>query len=172
MELAHIRCGGACFCISRKSKMKKEQSQDYPFVITYLSNRYRLIECRDHIQWILQRRDKNVPRWRGIYYFLNTQSLSRIFRQFGLDDGVVGQLPERFESRFKTVQREQTKSDGVVPSHRQKSTRGQKFFWAAWWAKCEDRQVVSMKVLIAWSSLCILRWYDRKNSRRRLWVKL
>jgi hypothetical protein len=31
-----------------------------------------------------------------------------------LDDGVVGQLPERFESRFKTVQREQTKSDGVV----------------------------------------------------------
>ena len=114
MELAHIRCGGACFCISRKSKMKKEQSQDYPFVITYLSNRYRLIECRDHIQWILQRRDKNVPRWRGIYYFLNTQSMSRIFRQFGLDDGVVGQLPERFESRFKTVQREQIKSDDVV----------------------------------------------------------
>jgi len=40
--------------------------------------------------------------------------LSRIFRQFDLDDGVVGQLAERFESRFKTVQREQTKSDGVV----------------------------------------------------------
>jgi hypothetical protein len=94
--------------------MKKEQSQDYPFVITYLSNRYRLIECRDHIQWILQRRDKNVPRWRGIYYFLNTQSMSRIFRQFGLDDGVVGQLPERFESRFKTVQREQIKSDDMA----------------------------------------------------------
>ena len=94
--------------------MKKEQSQDYPFVITYLSNRYSLIECRDHIQWILQRRDKNVPRWRGIYYFLNTQSMSRIFRQFGLDDGVVSQLPERFESRFKTVQREQIKSDDIV----------------------------------------------------------
>ena len=114
MELAHIKCGGACFCISRKSKMKKEQSQDYPFVIKYLSNRYRLIECRDHIQCILQRRDKNVPRWRGIYYFLNTQSMSRILRQFGLDDGVVGQLPERFESRFKTVQREQIKSDDIV----------------------------------------------------------
>ena len=94
--------------------MKKEQSQDYPFVITYLSNRYRLIECRDRIQWILQRRDKNVPRWRGIYYFLNTQSMSRIFRQFDLDNGVVGQLPERFESRFKAVQREQIKSDDIV----------------------------------------------------------
>ncbi len=41
--------------------------------------------------------------------------MSRIFRQFGLDDGVVGQLPERFESCFKTVQREQKpKSDGIV----------------------------------------------------------
>ena len=94
--------------------MKKEQSQDYPFVIKYLSNRYRLIECRDRIQWILQRRDKNVPRWRGIYYFLNTQSMSRIFRQFDLDNGVVDQLPERFESRFKAVQREQIKSDDIV----------------------------------------------------------
>ena len=94
--------------------MKKEQSQNYPFVITYFSNRYRLIECRDRIQWILQRRDKNFPRWRGIYYFLTTQSMSRIFRQFDLDDGVIGQLPEHFESRFKTVQREQTKSDGIV----------------------------------------------------------
>ena len=54
--------------------------------------------------------------------------MSRIFRQFDLDDGVVGQLPERFESRFKTVQREQTKSDDIVPSYRQKTTRGQKFF--------------------------------------------
>jgi hypothetical protein len=27
-----------------------------------------------------------------------------------LDDGVVSQLPERFESRFKTVQRKQIKS--------------------------------------------------------------
>ena len=40
--------------------------------------------------------------------------MSRIFRQFDLDDRVVGQLPERFESRFKTVQREQIKSDDIV----------------------------------------------------------
>ena len=40
--------------------------------------------------------------------------MSRIFRQFDLYDGVVGQLPERFESRFKTVQREQIKSDDIV----------------------------------------------------------
>ena len=40
--------------------------------------------------------------------------MSRILRQFDLDDGVVGQLPERFESRFKTVQREQIKSGDIV----------------------------------------------------------
>ena len=40
--------------------------------------------------------------------------MSRIFRRFGLDDGVVGQLSERFESRFKTVQREQIKSGDIV----------------------------------------------------------
>ena len=39
--------------------------------------------------------------------------MSRIFRQFDLDDGGVDQLPERFESRFKTVQREQIKSDDI-----------------------------------------------------------
>ena len=40
--------------------------------------------------------------------------MSRIFRQFGLDDGVVGQLPERFESCFKPVRRQQIKSDDIV----------------------------------------------------------
>ena len=40
--------------------------------------------------------------------------MSRIFRQFGLDDGVVSQLPERFESRFKTVQRDRIKSGDIV----------------------------------------------------------
>jgi hypothetical protein len=42
--------------------------------------------------------------------------MSRIFWQFDLDDGVVGQLPERFESRFKTVKREQVKSDDIAPA--------------------------------------------------------
>ena len=40
--------------------------------------------------------------------------MSRILRQFDLEDGVVDQLPECLESRFKTVQREQIKSDDIV----------------------------------------------------------
>ena len=172
MELAHIRCGGACFCISRKSKMKKEQSQNYPFVITYLSNRYRLIECRDRIQWILQRRDKNVPRWRGIYYFLNTQSMSRIFRQFDLDDGVVDQLPERFESRFKTVQREQIKSDNIVLATDKKLLEDKSF------SQLNDGHNVRIVRRSAWGhsspevDCAPFGETTKKDTRRRLWVKL
>jgi hypothetical protein len=40
--------------------------------------------------------------------------MSRIFRQFDLEGGVVDQLPECFESRFKAVQREPIKSDDIV----------------------------------------------------------
>ena len=39
--------------------MLSEQQQDYPHVVVNIRTHFRLIECRDHIQWILQRRDKN-----------------------------------------------------------------------------------------------------------------
>ena len=54
--------------------------------------------------------------------------MSRIFRQFGLDDGVVGQLSERFESRFKTVQREQIKSGDIVLATDKKPLEDKSFF--------------------------------------------
>ena len=87
--------------------MYKEQHQNYQFILGYLSPRFRLIECRDNIQWILQRRDKNINRWRAFSYCKLKKSIVRIFDEHGLDTGLLDTLPERFESRFKTVQREQ-----------------------------------------------------------------
>ena len=87
--------------------MYKEQHQNYQFILGYLSPRFRLIECRDHIQWILQRRDKNKERWRAISYFMFKKSMIRVFDEHGLDTDLLETLPERFESNFKTVQREQ-----------------------------------------------------------------
>ena len=87
--------------------MYKEQNQNYQFIVGYLNSRFRLIECRDHIQWILQRRDKHVKRWRGISYFMLKKSMVRIFTEHGLDTNLLETLPECFESQFKTVQREQ-----------------------------------------------------------------
>ena len=87
--------------------LHKEQHQNYQFILGYLSPRFCLIECQDHIQWILQRRYKHVERWRGISYFMFKKSMVRVFDEHGLDTDLLETLPERFESRFKTVQSEQ-----------------------------------------------------------------
>ena len=87
--------------------MLSEQQQDYPYVVVNIRTHFRLIECRDHIQWILQRRDKNVKRWRGISYFMFKKSMVRVFDEHGLDTDLLDTLPERFQSRFKAVQSEQ-----------------------------------------------------------------
>ena len=87
--------------------MHKEQHQNYQFILGYLNVRFRLIECRDHIQWILQRRDKNKERWRAISYFMFKKSMVRVFHEHGLETDLLDTLPEHFESRFKTVQSEQ-----------------------------------------------------------------
>ena len=87
--------------------MLSEQQQDYPYVVVNIRTHFRLIECRDHIQWILQRRDKNKERWRGISYFMFKKSMVRVFQEHGLDTHLLETLPERFQSRFKAVQSEQ-----------------------------------------------------------------
>ena len=87
--------------------MLSEQQQDYPYVVVNIRTHFRLIECRDHIQWILQRRDKNKERWRDISYFMFKKSMTRVFHRHGLDTDLLDTLPERFESYFKAVQSEQ-----------------------------------------------------------------
>ena len=86
--------------------MLSEQQQDYPYVVVNIRTHFRLIECRDHIQWILQRRDKNKERWRGISYFMFKKSMVRVFHKQGLDAHLLKTLPEHFESHFKAVQSE------------------------------------------------------------------
>ena len=87
--------------------MLSEQQQDYPYVVVNIRTHFRLIECRDHIQWILQRRDKNKERWRDISYFMFKKSMTRVFHRHGQDTDLLDTLPERFESYFKAVQSEQ-----------------------------------------------------------------
>ena len=87
--------------------MLSEQQQDYPYVVVNIRTHFRLIECRDNIQWILQRRDKSKERWRGISYFMFKKSMVRVFHENRLDTDLLKTLPKHFESRFKTVQSEQ-----------------------------------------------------------------
>ena len=108
--------------------MFSEQQQDYPHVVVNIRTHFRLIECRDHIQWILQRRDKNKERWRGISYFLFKKSMIRVFQEHGLDTDLLETLPEHFESLFKTVQRKQIKSGDTVLATDKKLLEDKSFF--------------------------------------------
>lgn len=50
---------------------KAEKSLDYYRVMTYLNNDWRLIRCKDGIQWILQKR--RGSEWKG-QWFVRTKS--------------------------------------------------------------------------------------------------
>ena len=108
--------------------MLSEQQEDYPYVVVNIRTHFRLIECRDNIQWILQRRDKNKERWRGISYFMFKKSMVRVFDEHGLDTDLLDTLPERFQSRFKAVQSEQRQIHNLATTHSYKRARCQKFF--------------------------------------------
>ena len=110
--------------------MLPEQQQDYPYVVVNIRTHFRLIECRDHIQWILQRRDKNKERWRAISYFMFKKSMIRVFHEHGLETDLLKTLPEHFESRFKTVQSEQRRIHEAIVLPEEKELDAKSFLLA------------------------------------------
>ena len=79
----------------------RESDTNYPEVIYILSHRIRVINCRNNIQWILQKSDKNGHRWRGLSYHLHRSSLIREANKLGLDTTPLEALPERHWSLSK-----------------------------------------------------------------------
>ena len=60
-----------------------ETSDTYTGLIARLSDPWRVIVCRDQLQWILQRRDaqrSGQPRWKGVRYFRTREALIRVSR--------------------------------------------------------------------------------------------
>ena len=55
-------------------RRSREEADDYP-VIARVGNRHRVIECRDRIQWIVQR--LIGKRWRGISFHRDRAALIR-----------------------------------------------------------------------------------------------
>jgi hypothetical protein len=56
----------------------RERDDDYAGLVARLNDRWRVISCRDGIQWILQRRDAKTPHtgvWRGAGYFRTRNAL-------------------------------------------------------------------------------------------------
>lgn len=85
----------------------REEADDYRAIIARLNPNWRVIGCRDAIQWILQRRAgtrHGQPRWDGRCYCRTRQGLLRRVRELtGECDGValsiLERLPECMEAR-------------------------------------------------------------------------
>jgi hypothetical protein len=77
-----------------------EENDDYP-VVASLNARWRVIVCRQSIQWILQRRRGGVDHWRGYWFCRTREALIRGARKHVGDiagDALVRllRLPARF----------------------------------------------------------------------------
>jgi hypothetical protein len=63
-----------------------ETADDYDSIVAQLNQGWRVIECRDRIQWILQRRGSpKKPRgddWRGRSYCQTSEALIRCTREY------------------------------------------------------------------------------------------
>ena len=62
-------------------KASREAADDYAGEVARLSARWRVIVCRDGIQWVLQQRDAgshHTARWRGWAYCLTRAALIRL----------------------------------------------------------------------------------------------
>jgi hypothetical protein len=60
---------------------RNESSDGHSRVVAILNGKWRVIECRDRVQWILQSRDSPKPEaglWRGRSYCRTKEALLRV----------------------------------------------------------------------------------------------
>ena len=81
-----------------------EESDNYPNLVARLGDVWRIIECRDGIQWILQRRAgkrHGQPRWEGRYFCRTRDGLAACVRELVGPEAVnaLGSLPAHIERR-------------------------------------------------------------------------
>jgi len=89
---------------SLASGSHRERDDDYTRVIAQLNSRWRVIVCKDGIQWIVQKRDgtrDGRPRWTGVSYHLERKALIRRCSELcGIRDRAefekLGDLPAYF----------------------------------------------------------------------------
>jgi hypothetical protein len=100
-DLTTARAGEFTALSNRESL--QETADGYARVVVMLSPSLRVIECRDGIQWILQRRKKGGAErpWRGVGYFRTRKALRRVCATFNQEFNpgtahVLDSLPEVF----------------------------------------------------------------------------
>jgi hypothetical protein len=90
---------------TRAPRHHHETANGYTRVVAWLPPDFRVIVCRDEIQWILQRKDARRSgqfRWRAVGYFVTRRALVRSSRiKLGENHPspmeALDRLPEQFE---------------------------------------------------------------------------
>jgi hypothetical protein len=100
-----------------------ESSDQYPFVIAELADSWRVIECADDMQWILQRRTTNRGeiQWNGRSFCRTKEALLRCIkeREAGKVPGTLLALPDRYLEGARQPQRAMDSKfqQSVAPPH-------------------------------------------------------
>ena len=78
MNMPYLASEADAVPIKLKTRLR-EESDNYPVVVAVLTDRWRVIVCRDGLQWILQRRKAVVgdPVWQGRSYCSSRDALLR-----------------------------------------------------------------------------------------------
>ncbi len=82
-------------------KPDRRESSDFYAHSMLVEGDFRVVVCKDNIQWILQRRRRGNPRagraWVSIGYCTCRESLERLWRgKTGCFHAAIRSLPERF----------------------------------------------------------------------------
>ena len=88
---------------------RNELAGGYSYVVAVLNTKWRVIECRDRRQWILQSRDTLTPLptavWRGRSYCRSKEALLRVSAAAGAIDpraaAILIALPERIDNAIR-----------------------------------------------------------------------
>jgi hypothetical protein len=80
--------------------LRGEESDDYHHAIAVLNDRWRVIACKNRIQWILQKRRGEQSRWRSRYFCRTREGLIACAHEYAAPIGGDGlvillRLPER-----------------------------------------------------------------------------
>ena len=98
--------GGAAYAVIPSHR---ESDDNYHNVILQLAPRWRVIVCKDYLQWIIQKRTAeplHAGVWRGVSYVTSRNSLIRLCASLELLSDPLAKarleaLPEQFSGLYK-----------------------------------------------------------------------
>jgi hypothetical protein len=95
--------------LRRRERHELESCDEYARVVARLDDRTRVIECRDGVQWIIQRGhpSNGVLRWDGVSFCRTKEALLRCA---GVQNPVLDALPARFPEAGKAGTAEMTEA--------------------------------------------------------------